>query len=307
MPRLKQNLVLTLAKDLKAFMRLDTGVGRSVPEDPEELLKHRNQQIQGLQGRVRKLEQEYDGKAQSAREPRKGKNKSRASSAPRKRLDGAADSGEITEQTHALPEPDTSITKPQIIHSLLSSLKPGRMLDLGVGPGGSSLTAAELGWEVTAVDARISRAPSAEEEKDPKRAEIIKSVKWVEADVREFPIQNGEYDLICILGMLHHLEMHDQPTLLKRCSDTLTLLDTRVAQDIVVTEGPYEGLYFQEPGKTREQRDQHGWASWGNELAFRHTEESLIRLLRDCGYGMVMPMRPPHRPNYTFYLCIPRR
>lgn len=192
-----------------------------------------------------------------------------------------------------------------MFRSLISPLKTGRMLDLGAGPGTFSLIAAELGWEVTAVDARNIRFPTPEKEKNPKRAKLIESVKWIEADVREFPIQSEEYDLICIMGLIHHLETEDQRTLLGRCSPTLTLLDARVAPEIVVTEAPYEGLYYQEPGKTREVRDQHPRASWGNELSFQHTEGSLLRLVSDCGFNMVMPMRPPHDPNYTLYLCIP--
>jgi cyclopropane fatty-acyl-phospholipid synthase-like methyltransferase len=188
---------------------------------------------------------------------------------------------------------------------LLSPLKPGKMLDLGAGPGTFSLTAAQLGWEVMAVDARTMRTPDPEVEKDPRRAELIRSVRWVQADVREFPIRSGEYDLICVLGLMHHLELDDQIKLLRRCSNTLTLMSVRVAPKIIATEGPYEGLYRHERGETREERDQIPQASWGNEVSFIHAEESLLRLMRDCGYSKVMAMRPPHKLNYTFYLCLP--
>jgi len=123
--------------------------------------------------------------------------------------------------------------------------------------------------------------------------------------VREFPIQDGQYDLICILSLLHHLEVDDQVKLLKRCSGTLTLLDTRIAPEIVDTEGPYEGVYKHEHGETREERDQVPTASWGNEVSFRHTEKSLLRLVWDSDYSNMIHMRPPHRENYTFYLCLP--
>jgi SAM-dependent methyltransferase len=188
---------------------------------------------------------------------------------------------------------------------LVSPLKPGKILDLGTGPGNFSLAAAQLGWEATAVDARIVRMPDAEAEKNPDHAALIRSVKWVEADVREFPIPSGEYDLICVFGLMHHLRLEDQINLLSRCSGTLTLVDARVAPEIVDTEGPYEGRYRREPGENREERDQIPTASWGNEASFHHTEESLLRLLQDCGYSKVMPMRPPHDLNYTFYLCLP--
>ena len=84
-----------------------------------------------------------------------------------------------------------------------------------------------------------------------------------------------------------------------------TLLDTRIAMALVDIEGPYEGMLIRESGKTREQRDAKPQASWGNPLSFQHTEESLLRLVLDCGYMKMMQMRPPHRAHYTFYLCLP--
>jgi SAM-dependent methyltransferase len=179
------------------------------------------------------------------------------------------------------------------------------MLDLGAGKGQFSLTAAKLGWEVTAVDARTVRWPDPKAEKNPNRVKLIRSVRWVQADVREFPIGDGEYDLICILGLLHHLEVADQVALLKRSAGTLTLLDTRIAKTIVDREEPYEGMLIREHGQTREERDAVAQASWGNPLSFQHTEESLLRLVLDCGYVKMMQMRPPHRQDYTFYLCLP--
>ena len=210
------------------------------------------------------------------------------------------------EQTlHALPEPDASINKLQVFRTLIPSLKPGKMLDLGSGKGNFSLAAARFGWKVTSVDARTVRWPKLEENRS-KRTELVRSVNWVQADVREFPIRSGEYDLICILGILHRLEIDDQVKLLRRCSDTLTLLDVRTALEIAAKEGDYVGKYHHQGGETREERDQIPQTAWGNEFGFRHTEESLLRLVRDCGYSTMMHMRPPHRNNYTFYLCLPR-
>jgi hypothetical protein len=31
----------------------------------------------------------------------------------------------------------------------------------------------------------------------------------------------------------------------------------------------------------------------------------LLRLVLDCGFIKMMQMRPPHREDYTFYLCLP--
>ena len=208
-------------------------------------------------------------------------------------------------RTHGLPAPDPSVHKGNIFRALVALLKPGRMLDLGAGKGNFSLSAAQLGWKVTAVDARTVRWPNADAESDPAMANLIRTIRWVQADVREFPIDKGEYDLVCVLGLLHHLEVGDQISLLKRCSTMPTLLDTRIAKAIVDVEGPYEGMLIREHGETREERDSVPQASWGNPLSFQHTEESLLRLVLDCGYMKMMQMRPPHRTDYTFYLCLP--
>lgn len=208
-------------------------------------------------------------------------------------------------RAHPLPEPDETINRRQIFLSLISPLRAGRILDLGTGPGTFSLAAAGLGWQATAVDARTMRMPKAEAGDRSNRAELIRKVEWVESDVRSFPIGRDEYDLICIFGLMHHLRIKDQVNLLKRCSHTLTYLSVRVSPDILDEEGPYEGRYHQEAGDTQKERDQIAFASWGNEYSFLHTEQSLTRLLRDCGYSKVLAMRPPHKLNYTFYVALP--
>ena len=208
-------------------------------------------------------------------------------------------------RTHGLPAPDPSVHKGNIFRALVGLLKPGKMLDLGAGKGNFSLSAAQLGWKVTAVDARTVRWPNADAESDSRVADLIRTIRWVQADVREFPIEEREYDLVCVLGLLHHLEVSDQVSLLKRCSTMPTLLDTRIAKALVDVEGAYEGMLIREHGETREERDAVPQASWGNPLSFQHTEESLLRLVLDCGYMKMMQMRPPHRSDYTFYLCLP--
>lgn len=260
---------------------------------------------QRLRGYARRISQKSAAEKRLARELQQERERRQLAESKLRQLQNGADAPVVTEHTHALPEPDESMNRLQVFRSLISPLKPGKMLDLGAAHGKFSIEATRLGWEATAVDARTMRTPVPEAEKDPDRIELIRAIRWVEADVREFSIRSCEYDLICILGLLHHLTIDDQFELLRRCSDTLTLLDARIAPEIVVTEGPYEGLYYHERGETREERDQIPTASWGNEVSFRHTEESLLRLVRDCGYSKVLLMRPPNRSNRTFYLCLP--
>ncbi len=305
MARFQQNLVFTLTKNLSAFLRLDAGIGRNVPDGPGPA---QQQDGRPAQRRVQELERQLEQKSEAEDRltkqlQRERARRRRAETAPGERPVGAA-SGEF-QQTHALPEPDPSVTRQQIFRAMASPLKPGRMLDLGGGPGNFAIPAAQMGWDVTAVDVRTVARPDAEAETNQKRANLIRTINWVESDVRDFQIERGEYDLICIFGLLHHLELDDQLELIKKCSGTLTFLACRVAPEIVVTEGPYEGYYAREPGETREERDSVASASWGNEASFQHTEDSLIRLLYDCGFKKVTCMRPPQQPNYTFYTALP--
>lgn len=286
MPRIKRDLVFTVAKNLRAFLRLDVGLGSQVPEAPESVRMRLQERIRTQQKMLEKARKE-NGSKNASKKVR------------------SENPTEVLKRTHAIPAPDLSVKRNQIFNSLVAPLKPGKMLDLGTGPGVFSLMAADLGWKVTAVDARTVRMPDADSEKDPKRAELIRSVEWVEADVRDFRFEQGEYDLICFLGLMHHLGVEDQLEILRRCSGTLTILSARVAPEVVVTEGPYEGSYYYEKGETREERDAIPSAAWGNEVSFHPTEESLLRMLQDCGFSKVMVMRPPHNHNYDFYLCLP--
>ncbi len=285
MPRIKQDLVLTLARNLRAYLTIDMGVGRQVP---------------ALRGSP-------EIQAPPARGPKRPGGKPSSKIPQAKKANGRQIKPASIQQrnsTVAIPEPDDSVGRRQFFRSMVSPLKKGKMLDLGAGPGHYSLDGAKLGWEVTAVDARTMRTPDPEEEKTPERAELIRKINWVQADVREFPI-NGEYDLICVFGLLHHLRIEDHLNLLSRCSDTLTLLNARVSPEIQATEGPYEGRIHQEPGVTRKERDDIAAVSWGNETSFIHTEDSLLRLVRDCGFIGAMPVRPPHTRDYSFYVCLP--
>jgi 2-polyprenyl-3-methyl-5-hydroxy-6-metoxy-1,4-benzoquinol methylase len=317
MPRIQQDLILRIASNVSAFLRLDAGVGKGVPENPKDLLKQSNQKIWELQKSVSQ-QNRTPGKrpnsgAQNARAQQTNRLKTPAGREEVKTQPGGftapdeiiTQPNEIIEQTHALPEPDTSVRILTRFRSIISYYKPGKMLDLGAGHGKFALEAAKLGWEVTAVDARTVRFPDPESEEDPERAELIRSVNWIQADVREFEISEGDYDLICVLGLIHHLELEAQIQFLKKCSHSLTLLRARVAPGIVVTEPPYEGLYYREPGKTRAHRDLLPGVAWGNEFSFRHTEESLLHMAQNCGYGLTMQARPPHLTNYNFYLLLP--
>jgi hypothetical protein len=178
---------------------------------------------------------------------------------------------------------------------MLGPFPPGRLIDLGAGHGAFSLMAADMGWTVTALDARKKRFQD-----DPR-------IEWVVGDVREADL--GAYDLIACLGLFYHLTLEDQLDLLKRASGTPIILDTHVSNGAPNEFEPqlspvrrvdgYEGRLF------RELDAAHPTASWGNEHSFWPTPEEQLRMLDETGYD-VLEAEPWYLPTRTFWLCLPR-
>lgn len=194
--------------------------------------------------------------------------------------------------------------------SILGSLPAGRLLDLGAGHGSFSSVAAAMGWEVTAQDVRSVRFPTRK-----------RGVRWVTGDVLDLRIEPGEYDLVLCLGLLYHLDLPDQLTLLRKLSGSMLLLDThasteqdhgsnphsRVLGDVVEVDG-YVGRYYSEmDGLSEDDRKTVPTASWGNERSFWATKESLVQMLYDCGFATVLT--DEHEQSYAraFQLCLPSR
>jgi len=175
---------------------------------------------------------------------------------------------------------------------LLSLFPAGRLVDLGAGHGKLAIRAARMGWQVTAVDARTERFPD------------TKAADFRQADVRTVDL-NG-YDLILCLGLFYHLTLDDQRSLLARSAGTPIMIDTHVAVgeshyaaslgELVTVDG-LEGRWFGESTLPT--------ASWGNELAFWPTPDSLGRMLRNVGYGVVLESDPWVMSDRRFYLALP--
>jgi SAM-dependent methyltransferase len=184
----------------------------------------------------------------------------------------------------------------QTYTSILDELPRGRLLDLACGQGLFSIIAQQKGWKVTAVDVRTARMPK------------TRGIKWIQSDVREFPINAGKYDAIALLGLLYHLELKDVIDLLTRCSHTLTVLDTHYSLNPDREELGYRGELFDEfQGRDPEEVKQKGLlSSWDNATSFWPDEGSLVKLLHDCGYEHVFKQSPPYRPDRAFFLCFPQ-
>jgi hypothetical protein len=167
-----------------------------------------------------------------------------------------------------------------------------------------------MGWEVTAQDVRATRFPD-----DPR------GIRWLTGDVLDLRIEKGEYDLVLCLGLLYHLDLPGQLSLLRNISHTPLLLDTHTSSatdpdpsphahllgPVVEVDG-YTGRYYQEvSGAADTERKAVATASWDNPLSFWPTHDSQVLMLRNCGYDQVLTDERAYSPGRTFQLCIPKK
>lgn len=78
--------------------------------------------------------------------------------------------------------------------------EPRRVLDLGCGAGFLANHLAELGHEVTGLDASAEALLVAAEH-DPQR-----TVRYVQGDALELPFATGSFDVVCAMDFLEHVE-----------------------------------------------------------------------------------------------------
>ncbi|MDP2291570.1 MAG: class I SAM-dependent methyltransferase [Actinomycetota bacterium] len=192
----------------------------------------------------------------------------------------------------SLPQPATDQLRIDAFERLLSLFPPGKVIDLGTGHGKLAIRAARMGWDVVGIDARTERFPD------------TTSVEFRHIDVREVSLEG--FDLILCLGLFYHLTLDDQRALLARCAGTPMIIDTHLAvgesrmddllSEMVEVDG-LQGRWFKEGTDTR--------SSWGNELAFWPTPESLGAMLRNVGYGVVLESTPWVMSNRRFFVALP--
>jgi SAM-dependent methyltransferase len=178
---------------------------------------------------------------------------------------------------------EIDVARMNILRGILAGFTPGRVIDLACGTGMFAVLAADLGWQVTAVDARS-------------RPWADLRVTWRQQDIRDTDL-NG-FDLVLCLGIFYHLELADQVKLLGKCSGTPLILDTHMSMSGAETEGGYAGHWYPEPDGVL--------SAWRNTRSWWPSLRSLKDMLTAAGYGTVNVLEPwYHGGDRTFFTCLP--
>lgn len=182
-----------------------------------------------------------------------------------------------------------SSQRARIFRRLLGLFDAGKLVDLGTGHGNFARMAADLGWDVTAVDARADRWPEDDR------------VTWIRSDLRDHDL--APYDLIASLGVFYHLTCQDQIDFLTRAAGTPLIIDTHLDHGTHehrlsprVTILGYEGRSYREGDQAT--------SSWGNEESFWPTLDSFLGMLADAGYQTILAVEPWLFGDRTFFLAL---
>ena len=143
---------------------------------------------------------------------------------------------------HLDDEPHPLITR------IVSSMKPGRALDVACGPGRHAIWLAERGWAVTAVDSSRVAIDILQERARAKGVEIDSLVADLEK--HEFAIEPESYDLIVVCNYL-------QRDLFSAIRDGTRVGGTVIAIIAMVDDDPQvrpmNPAYLLNPGELRAQ------------------------------------------------------
>ncbi|MFD0278787.1 class I SAM-dependent methyltransferase [Kitasatospora sp. NPDC127111] len=100
-----------------------------------------------------------------------------------------------------VPKPDENLVS-YLDRGLLAA--PGRVLDLGSGPGRNAIHLASLGFDVDAVDLSPTAVAWAEE----RAKEAGADVRFHCGNIFDVELPHAQYDLVYDSGCLHHLPPH---------------------------------------------------------------------------------------------------
>ncbi|MBD0370196.1 MAG: methyltransferase domain-containing protein [Pyrinomonadaceae bacterium] len=188
-------------------------------------------------------------------------------------------------------------------------------VDLGSLEGGFALALAQLGMNVTGIEARW---------KNFEKLQLLKehfglrNLSFEMDDVKNFTRERfGIFDVTLALGILYHLDSpsawlrqvaaatrsllivdsHYAPTE----DEGLARLDTRLKLGPLVAmkdvDEVYEGRWFFEYDERAEREDQL-WASYSNRSSFWLTKESLLKALLRSGFDLVLEQHDYSAASY---------
>ena len=155
----------------------------------------------------------------------------------------------------------------------------GQLLDIATGHGKYAVTAALLGYDVTAFDARPDRVP-----------EYYPGIKWEICNLKGFSYKG--FNIINSFGILYHLHIEWQEWLLKQINYATVISDTHYSTPAAVAKrglkviGEYAGIECSE-GPTLESLKTRPLNAFDDLVNYCHTEESLYRLFDNCGFRVV--------------------
>jgi SAM-dependent methyltransferase len=98
----------------------------------------------------------------------------------------------------------------------VSTLAPGRALDLASGEGRNAVWLAERGWAVTAVD---FSAVGIDKARRLAAGRAVDSIEWIEADLTDHVPEPGAFDLVVVLYL--HLPWPRMAPVLRRAAAAL--------------------------------------------------------------------------------------
>jgi hypothetical protein len=130
--------------------------------------------------------------------------------------------------------------------------------------------------------------------------DVLGSINFIEEDVRA--IDTSGFDVVCVLGLLYHLDLDDQMALLQNCRGSAVVVDTQFCEDgrapidasswqtTFIQERGYKGVLYPENDSVM--------AAWGNEVSFWHTEVSLLKMFKACGFERAIRVIPQYSSRY---------
>lgn len=262
MPLLKSQFVLDIARGVKLFFNLNAGVTRGrVPDSLDVALDAADAAPDSSGVSVEQLQDQIQRQRQRNRELRE-------------QLQSVEEPGVVEARANASASRNAfrPVERTEVLRGLLSTMKPGRVLELGPVNSELSGIVGEFGGTV---DSR-------------------------ETGTRGVGAGEG-YDCICILDLFHRLTLSEQLDLLRECAGIATILDTPVSMKPAHEERGYGGHLHREapPEETTLEGEvpDAGHSFWP-------TEESLVRMIHDSGFTTVFKLEPYHAPDRTTYLCL---